>query len=342
MNYRGSYKKLLGNSKSAMMAAIEIYNKPLFEYRDECSVILLLNAWELLLKALLSKNKTAIYYAKKRNQPYRTVSLQDALVKGMPHFPENVSHLAVQRNLELLGTYRDNAVHFYNAKDFGIVLYALSQTSIINYRDLLRGSFGQELTEQMNWHLLPLGVSPPIDVLTYISGKSSAKSTTAIRQFLAALSGAVDELASENQDSGRLPTIFDVKLESIKKIENADFVVGIDHDSEGPLTIIRTQDPNKSHPLRQKEILDQIASIHGRKFSTSKSFSSHVFQAILWKYELQERSQYCWKANEGILVRYSNDVVTFIRNLTENEIRTAKADYSEHLRLNRKRRSTIT
>ena len=57
MNYCGSYRKLLGNAKSAMMAAIEIYNKPMFGYRDECVVILLLNAWELLLKAILSKNK---------------------------------------------------------------------------------------------------------------------------------------------------------------------------------------------------------------------------------------------------------------------------------------------
>ena len=36
MNYRGSYRKLLGNAKSAMMAAIETYNKPVFQYRDEC------------------------------------------------------------------------------------------------------------------------------------------------------------------------------------------------------------------------------------------------------------------------------------------------------------------
>ena len=40
MNYRGSYRKLLENSKAAMMAAIEIYNKPAFKYRDECVVIL--------------------------------------------------------------------------------------------------------------------------------------------------------------------------------------------------------------------------------------------------------------------------------------------------------------
>ena len=240
-----------------------------------------MNAWELLLKALLSRNKTSIYYPKERNEPYRTLSLQDAFSKVRAHFPQNVSSTAVQRNLELLRTYRDNAVHFYNAKDFGTVLYALSQTSIINYRDLLRESFGVELANVMNWHLLPLATSPPIDFLTFISGESSAKNSTTVRQFLSELSRAVDELAKENQDTGRLLTVFNVKLESIKRIEHADFVLGIDQDSEGPLAIVRTQDLNKSHPLRQKEILAQIASLDGGKFSTSENFSSHVFQAIV-------------------------------------------------------------
>ena len=79
MNYRGSYRHLLHNAKAALLAAIEIYNKPRIEYRDECFVILLLNAWELALKALLSKNGRSIYYPKKRKEPYRTLSLNSAV-----------------------------------------------------------------------------------------------------------------------------------------------------------------------------------------------------------------------------------------------------------------------
>jgi hypothetical protein len=45
MNPFGSYRALLGNSISALAAAIEIYNKPRIECRDECTVILLVNAW---------------------------------------------------------------------------------------------------------------------------------------------------------------------------------------------------------------------------------------------------------------------------------------------------------
>ena len=225
MNYYGSYKKLLGNSKAAIMAAIEIYNKPMFQYRDECTVILLLNAWELLLKAILSKNKKSVFYPKKRNQPYRTLSWQDALSRAEDYFPSTIPHLPIQRNLELLGTYRDNSVHFYNAKDFGVVLYALAQTSIVNFRDLLQNSFGINLADQINWQLLPIGIRPPVDIVSYISDKSNAKTKTAVRQFLSELAKMVEELKAANQDTERLLSIFDVKLESIKKIGEADVVV---------------------------------------------------------------------------------------------------------------------
>ena len=152
---------------------------------------------------------------------------------------------------------------------------------------------------------------------------------------------AVGLLANDDQDTGRLLTIFDVKLESIKKIENADVVIGIDQDSEGPLAIVRTQDPNKNHPLRQKDILEKIADLHRGKFTPNENFSSHVFQAILWKHNLKDNRQFCWESDEGALVKYSRDVVTFIRNLTENEIEVARVDYSNRMKPTRGPKAAI-
>ena len=40
-------------AEEALLAAIELYNKPDFRYREEAFAILALNAWELLLKAKL-------------------------------------------------------------------------------------------------------------------------------------------------------------------------------------------------------------------------------------------------------------------------------------------------
>ena len=328
MNYRGSYKKLLGNAKAAMMAAIEIYNKPTFEYRDECTVILLLNAWELVLKALLSKNKQSVFYPKKRNHPYRTLSWQDALSRGRDYFPSTMLHLPIQQNLEFLGNYRNMTVHFYNTKDFGVVLYQLAQTSIVNFRDLLQNSFGISLEDEINWQLLPIGIRPPIDAVSYISGESDAKTTKAVRQFLSELTEAAKELIAADIDTGRLLTTFKVKLESIKKIGKADIVVAVKKGTtlNGPSAIVRNQDPNMSHPLRQKDILEKLVELHGKRFTT------YTFQAITRKYGIKEKQQYCWRASKGALTLYSNDTVAFIQRLTATEVETALIDYRKFCR----------
>ncbi|MGC8733164.1 MAG: DUF3644 domain-containing protein, partial [Halothiobacillaceae bacterium] len=318
---------------AAMMAAIEIYNKPAFRYRDECVVILLLNAWELILKAALSKAGKSIFYPKKRNQPYRTLSWQDALSKSGPLFPKGVDQLPVRRNLELLGTYRDNAVHFYNAEGFGVLLYALAQTCIKNFRDFLEGVFERRLEDEITWQLLPLGIQPPVDVVSYISGAGTKgpKSNSAVRQFLAQLAEATDEVNKAGKDRGRLMTVFNIKLESVKKIGDADVVVGVEKaaGTHGPLAIVKTQDPNITHPLRQKEVVAKIGTLHG------KAFTPYVFQAIAWNYGLKDKPQYCWRAQEGVLTKYSNDLVTFIKRLSPDDVVAAIDGYRTYQRSRR-------
>lgn len=330
MNYRGSYRHLLRNGKAAMLAAIEIYNKPRFDYREECCVILLLNAWELVLKALLSKSGESIFYPKKRKEPYRTLSWRDALGGAEAFFPKDLPPLPVRRNLELLGIYRDNAVHFYNARAFGTVLHALAQTSIVNFKDLLLTSFEVDLSTEITWQLLPLGLRSPLDPIEYISGKTpdEKRGSPAIRQFLAELAAAAREVQQAGADTGRLLTAFSVKLESTKKIQDADVVVGVTKasDSPGPLAVVKTVDPNVSHPLRQTEIVQKIPMLHG------KAFTAHIFQAIAWKYQLKTKPEYCWRAKEGVLTRYSNDVVAWIGALTVAQVDAALTDYRAFLR----------
>ena len=48
---KSRYQQLYEKSVSAMMSAIEIYNKPDFKYREETFAILAINSWELLLKS---------------------------------------------------------------------------------------------------------------------------------------------------------------------------------------------------------------------------------------------------------------------------------------------------
>jgi hypothetical protein len=123
MNLRGSYRALRDNSKSAMIASIEIYNKPNFQYRDETFIILFLNSWELLFKAIISKNKKSIYYKKEKGKPYKTYSLNESMKKSKDLFPDEISLEAVSTNINILKIYRDNAVHFYNHKELNPIIY---------------------------------------------------------------------------------------------------------------------------------------------------------------------------------------------------------------------------
>ncbi|HET9131358.1 MAG TPA: DUF3644 domain-containing protein, partial [Terriglobia bacterium] len=59
---------LIAASIQSALAAIEIYNKPVFAYREQAFTILLINAWETLCKAKLVRNaggdSTTIYVRK--------------------------------------------------------------------------------------------------------------------------------------------------------------------------------------------------------------------------------------------------------------------------------------
>ena len=330
MNYRGSYRKLLGNSRAAMIGAIEIYNKPRFDYRDETFVILVINAWELVLKAVVSRANKSIFYKKRRNQPYRTLSWSDALDRAVAAgaWPSTLPYRSVEQNLELLTVYRDNVVHFYNAPGFGVLVYALAQTSIVNYRDVLREVFGQELGDEINWHLLPLGLAPPIDPISYLRGARPAGSSknAAVDQYLKALRDATVQLESDGFDTGRLLTVFSVSMQSTKKIERADIVVGVGAaGSSDPVIVTRRVDPNVSHPLRRKHVLERLAA-------DDRAISSYDFDAIVAVRRLKDDPALCWQDRDVGLVKWSVDVVTYFKRLSRRDIDQARATLREQRR----------
>jgi hypothetical protein len=82
-----------------MIASIELYNKPQFPYREEVFVILLVNAWELLLLAILSYKKKRIFQKKIRSKPYKTLKFSDAFKQAKSYFPESLAVKAVEENL---------------------------------------------------------------------------------------------------------------------------------------------------------------------------------------------------------------------------------------------------
>ena len=173
-------------SIEAAKAAIELYNKPEFPYRNESFSILMINAWELLLKAKKLKenhNKmTSIYvkekikskkgtitnrerYRKNRTGNFSTLSITD-LIKT------EISDKNLIANLSLLLEIRDNAIHCFNKPKL------LEK----HYLEIIGATLSSFQTALMNWFsfdissdsmfIIPIGFNLPKEYdLTDVSTK---------------------------------------------------------------------------------------------------------------------------------------------------------------------------
>jgi hypothetical protein len=310
-----------------MLGAIELYNKPLFQYRDEVVSILLINAWELLLKAIVSKDGQSIYYPKKRGEPYRTLSCRDAFWKAANSslWPAATPAQPIRSNIELVEIYRDSSVHFYNNSSFGVLVYSLTQTSILNFRDIALQIFGKDVAKDISWRIMPLSFTNPIDPISFMRGTEAKDRgrSRAVQEFLTVLKDKIGELEDDGLDSSRLLTVFSVSLQSTKKVTDADVVVGISPDENTDAVIVpRRIDPNVTYPYRQKELLPKLKD----------SLTPHTFQAIVYTYKLRGNPKYWWADAYGGVVRWSPETVKFIDALSQKEIDQALAVYRERLR----------
>ncbi len=328
MNQYGSYRKLLDNSKQAMLAAIEIYNKPQFAYREEVFTILLINAWELLLLAILSKKKQNIFQPKKRGKDYRTWSFSDSTKKAAIYFPHELEHKVIFENLFLLEKYRNNAVHYYNTDGIAHCIYVLAQAAIKNYRDLVKTIFKQDIVHQINLVLLPLSFNEQPDFVEFF--KSVKKEDH--NPFVKELFEIMRSLESQSADTTRLITQCTIKLESTKKIKAADIIAGIDNQSKTGITIhTQSVNPDDSHPFFQIDIIGRKTSKKNPKNShenLKRKINSNDFQAIIWKHNIKNNKKYCWVSKKGGAPRYSFAIIEFINSLSDTEIEKAKSEYN--------------
>ena len=340
MNYRGSYRKLLANSKAAMLAAIEIYNKPQIEYRDECFCILLVNAWQLLTLAILSKKGQRIMYSKKEaGVAYRTYSLTHALRKAKPFFPETIPYEIVRANILHIAEYRDNAIHYYNHSDFATIVYMLAKAAIVLYKDLLQFFFNYDITEDVTLVLLPLGFGNMPDHLEFLrSKKSKLPKNRIVASFMRHIEETTEQLKGQGYDTQRFLMQVDVNLVSVKKSPKADIVVGIDSKSNdaGPSVIVeKIINPNRSHPFKRKDLFEKFHdNINGN------TFNSYTLNGVIFTYNVKADEKYCWQAKGGGAMQFSNEFVSFLQSLSREKWNNARQKYSQYLAEKRRKNQT--
>ena len=182
-------KCLLEKSVAAAISAIEIYNKPDFKYREETFSVLMMNAWELILKSRIvpqNNNKlSSIYvYERKLNKDGSkckrlsikvnrsgnpmTIGATKAIEILLASGDTNLKG-PCQENISILQEIRDNAVHFRNRDHFlGNKIQEVGTASLRNYLNLIRIWFGYDLSKY-NFFLMPLSFYHEFDEATSLS-----------------------------------------------------------------------------------------------------------------------------------------------------------------------------
>ena len=167
-------KELLDRAVAATVAAIEIYNKPDFLYREEAFAVLAINGWELLLKAkwLADHNNkvSTLYVMEPRTKKDGTKSkkLQVKETRSGNPFTHSLDFLAKKlvemkafdanawANIQALLELRDSSVHFYNRSGaFPMRLQEIGTASLKNFVAATKAWFGRDMSE-FNFYLMPL------------------------------------------------------------------------------------------------------------------------------------------------------------------------------------------
>lgn len=170
---KARFQELLDRAIAAMLAAIEVYNKPNFPYRAEAFAALAVNAWELLLKAKwLVEHHNVVscllvrQAPKSANKPARKPRIKksrsgspithsaDYLAKKLVE--KRLLDEAASKNLEAMIELRDCVVHFYNQSPlFAQRLQELGAASVKNFAAAVADWFQRDLAE-FKFFLMPL------------------------------------------------------------------------------------------------------------------------------------------------------------------------------------------
>lgn len=216
---------LVKNSIAAYFGAVEIHNKPNISYRYETTTLLMMNAWELVLKAYVKKYiKNKSIYTKDGH----TISIDKAIEYVNEHINliEPKSFEAAKQNLLLMEEYRNNIVHYYN-EQLEPYIFMLTAKAALNYVEFLKKYFSKDILAEDGLFILPLGFKLPFRPEDFLSKKAAQYAATSDSQaFINSMVRVITDLNEQGVED-TIVVGFDIYLENVKKLNNHDLLVAI-------------------------------------------------------------------------------------------------------------------
>lgn len=285
---------LIKNSTAAYFAAIEIHNKPNISYRYETTTLLMMNAWELVLKAYTKKyiKKKSIY-----TKDSHTISIDKAIdyVEEYINSVEPKAFTAVKENLLLIEQYRNNIVHYYN-EQLEPYIFMLTAKAALNYVDFMKKYFSKDILAQDGLFILPLGFKLPFKPEDFLTKKAAQYvSSPESKKFIESMVRVITDLDKNGVDD-TIVVGFDIYLENVKRMKSSDLLVAITSQEVADVNFTKisriqiTNDPDaqkinlsdqefvRQYPLQYVDVCASCRAIIPG-FKQSRKFN-HIMAAI--------------------------------------------------------------
>lgn len=264
MKVNKTYRSLLDKSIASMLSAIEVYNKPNFQYREETFAILAVNAWELLLKAIILrqnryklrslyvlkphinkngvKSTTKKLIDKNRSGNPKTISILETItiLKNQKYLPSNLC-----ANIEALIELRDNSIHFTNMDGISRQIQELGFACIKNYITLIKEKKIEIYISSYNFYLMPLA---------YVASNIVSESvlTEETRNYLTLVKSKIakEEKTDQNYD---IAITIDIDF----KKGNSFDCLGFIYDKDGIKISLTEENIRKRYPWDNAELTNR-------------------------------------------------------------------------------------
>ena len=264
MKVNKTYRSLLDKSIAGMLSAIEVYNKPNFQYREETFAILAVNAWELLLKAIILKQNRyklrSLYVLKphikkdgvksttkklvdrNRSGNPKTISILETItiLKNQKYLPSNLC-----ANIEALIELRDNSIHFTNMDGISRQIQELGFACIKNYITLIKEKKIEIDISSYNFYLMPLA---------YVASNIVSESvlTEETRNYLTLVKSKIakEEKTDQNYD---IAITIDIDFKKGNSFDS----LGFTYDKDGIKISLTEENIRKRYPWDNAELTNR-------------------------------------------------------------------------------------
>lgn len=266
------FNVLLNKAVSASVTAIEVYNKPDFKFREESFSILMVNAWELLLKArilqLSNDNKDSIYVKSKgevvlsNSGNPKTITITKAASVLQSNGEINT---IIADNINLLILIRDECVHFVNEdNELSVKVQTLGTASLKNFMTLAMQWFDYNFN-QFNFYLMPVSFYHMTDMCSFSVDNNYREN---IFQYLNSI-----EHAHDNDDDDNFSISLKLETKLVKTTSAEAMQIRLTDDPNAPELQINEEDALKNFPYTYNGLCEIFRKRYS-DFKQNKEFNN--------------------------------------------------------------------